>query len=81
MFLCAWSSLYEVAVLHPEDALAAAVRHQLVAQVLRPLRPLVRPAAIPGEAAPRVTQPQQPVAAKEWKKERRRKRKRKRKGG
>lgn len=54
-FLCAWSSLNKVAVLHPEDALAAAVRHQLVAQVLRPVRPLIRPAAVPGEAAPRVT--------------------------
>lgn len=54
--------LYKVCVLHPEDALTAAVSHQLVSQVLRPVRPLVRPAAVPREATPRVTQPQQPEA-------------------
>lgn len=54
--------LYEVRVLHPEDTLAAAVSHQLVSQVLRPVRPLVRPAAVPREATPRVPQSQQPEA-------------------
>lgn len=47
--------LDKVGVLHPEDALAAAVSHQLVTQVLRPVHPVVRPAAVPREAAPRVS--------------------------
>lgn len=54
--------LYKVAILHPEDPLAAAMCHQLVPQVLWPVRPLVRPAAVPRKATPGVTQPQQPDA-------------------
>lgn len=56
--------LYKVSVLHPEDSLAAAMSHQLVTEVLRPVGPLVGPVAIPGEATPGVPQPQQPAA--EW---------------
>jgi len=50
--------LNEVAVLHPEDPLAAAMGHQVVAQGSRPVGPLIRPAAIPREATPRVSEPQ-----------------------
>lgn len=55
-----WRPPYEVAVLHPEDAFAAAVRHELTAQVSWPVWPRVRPAAVPGEAAPRVPEAQEP---------------------
>lgn len=52
--------LYKVSVFHPEDTLTATVGHQLVAQVLRPVCPLIWPAAVPGKATPGVPQPQQP---------------------
>lgn len=51
----------EVAVLHPKDSFTAAVRHELTTQMPRPVWPLVRPAAIPGEAAPRVPEAQEPA--------------------
>lgn len=53
-------SLNEVSIFHPEHAFAAAVSHEFVTQVLRPVGPLVRPRAVPGEAAPGVPQSQQP---------------------
>lgn len=53
--------LYKVSVLHPEDSLAAAMGHQLVTEVLRPVGPLIGPAAVPGETTPGVTEPQQPA--------------------
>lgn len=52
-------SLNEVSVFHPEHAFTAAVSHELVTQVLRPVGPLVWPRAVPGEAAPGVPQTQQ----------------------
>ncbi len=53
-------SLNEVSVFHPEHAFTAAVSHELVTQVLRPVGPLVWPRAVPGEPAPGVPQTQQP---------------------
>lgn len=50
--------LNEVCIFHPEDALTAAVCHQLVPQVLWPIGPLIRPGTVPGEPAPGVPQAQ-----------------------
>ena len=51
----------KVTVLHPEDTLTAAMRHELSSQVPWPVWPLIRPTAIPGETAPWVPESQEPV--------------------
>lgn len=51
----------KVTILHPEDALAAAMWHELSSQVPWPVWPFIRPAAIPGETTPWVPESQEPV--------------------